>query len=113
MMRAAGAGCGDVAQLGERCLCKAEVRGSNPLISTEAKARETRDWCRARQVESNRTTGTNRHAGMRPGESAGSLVVGDRFGHGALRRPRGGRRSGAAKPPAPALWGGVQAHLNN
>lgn len=24
---------GDVAQLGERCLCKAEVRGSSPLIS--------------------------------------------------------------------------------
>jgi len=28
------AGDGDVAQLGERRLCKAEVRGSNPLIST-------------------------------------------------------------------------------
>ena len=26
---------GDVAQLGERRLCKAEVRGSSPLISTE------------------------------------------------------------------------------
>jgi hypothetical protein len=26
---------GDVAQLGERRLCKAEARGSNPLISTK------------------------------------------------------------------------------
>ena len=25
---------GDIAQLGERCPCKAEVSGSNPLIST-------------------------------------------------------------------------------
>ncbi len=26
---------GDVAQLEERCLCKADVRGSSPLISTQ------------------------------------------------------------------------------
>ena len=30
------AGFGDVAQLGEHCLCKAGVRGSSPLISTDS-----------------------------------------------------------------------------
>lgn len=29
---------GDLAQLGERCFCKAEVRGSNPLVSTSKNA---------------------------------------------------------------------------
>ena len=30
---------GDVAQMGERLLCKEEVRGSSPLISIEARLR--------------------------------------------------------------------------
>ena len=31
---------GDVAQLGERLLCKQEVRGSNPLVSTNGRVIE-------------------------------------------------------------------------
>src|SRR5262245_28921948 len=36
---------GAIAQLGERCLCKAEVRGSIPLGSTLAKPRRNKSFC--------------------------------------------------------------------
>ena len=35
---------GDIAQLGERCPCKAEVSGSNPLISTNKLFKKEGQW---------------------------------------------------------------------
>ena len=43
---------GDVAQLGERRLCTAEVRGSNPLISTWVKSDpRVPEWVNANSVD--------------------------------------------------------------
>ena len=47
---------GDVAQLGERRLCKAEVRGSSPLISTRAEEANNQEQETAR-FDNYRVTG--------------------------------------------------------
>ena len=41
----AGLSCGDVAQLVERLLCKQDVAGSNPVISTNTKPGSHAGFC--------------------------------------------------------------------
>lgn len=52
---------GDVAQLGERCPCKAEVGGSTPLISTTLdQAKDLRcDYSKCCSLKSEYLTGSN------------------------------------------------------